>query len=149
MEITFRLATESDKETLIAQFDHYNNIIYQEKRAECYINHNSTLFMVIDGKIVGRVQWYVKEDPRLGVVELEEVFIEKNYRNKGFGYKIIERAISIIENNLGQLNSIFLFIGEQDFAMQKIMANMGFKKIAEIADLFKKEEIVFFYLKSF
>lgn len=149
MSLTFRLANESDEDILISQFDHYNNKLLQKKRAECYIHHNSTFFMILDNEIIGRIQWYIKEDPRLGVVELEEIFICERYRHRGYGYKFLKAAISIIKKNTIPLHSIFLFVGKENHAMVNIMKKMDFKQVAIISNLFKKDEIVYFFVKSF
>ncbi|MFX0125176.1 MAG: GNAT family N-acetyltransferase [Candidatus Hodarchaeota archaeon] len=149
MNVSFRLAEKEDRDLLIHHFDHYKNKIFQKKRVNCFIEHNYSLLMFVDGQFSGIIQWYVKEDPGLGVVELEELFIQKSYRNKGIGTQLVKKALLEIEKRIYPLHSIFLFIDKTNGVTQHIFDKFGFKQVAEIPDLFKKNEITLFFLKTF
>ena len=90
------LATEKDKKQLYEFFKHYKNKKLVENRVNCYLSHNFTIVAKDKGKIIGVLQWYVKEDPKAGVVEFEEVFILKAYRGKGIGALLVKFAIQSI-----------------------------------------------------
>jgi len=149
MDIKIRLANREDRDLLFHHFMHYNNRKHQRRRVDCFIEHNYSLLMFVDGQFTGIVQWYVKEDPRLGVVELEELFIQEVYRNKGMGTQLVEKALLEIKKLINPLHSIFLFIDKNDEVTQRIFNKFGFKKVAEIPDLFKNNEIEILFLKTF
>ncbi|HGJ67644.1 TPA: GNAT family N-acetyltransferase, partial [bacterium] len=47
-----------------------------------------------DGKkLIGVLQWIIKEDVGTGVVEIEEVLVLEDYRGKGIGAKLVEYCI--------------------------------------------------------
>jgi hypothetical protein len=58
------LATEKDKKQLIEHFRYYKKLA--EKRADCYIKHNFTIVAKDKEKIIGVLQWYIKEAPKAG-----------------------------------------------------------------------------------
>lgn len=149
MNVRFRFATEKDQDFLIHHFDHYKNKTFQKNRVDCYIEHNYSLLMFVDEKFAGIIQWYVKEDPRLGVVELEELFVRNSFRNKGLGTQLVKNALIEIEKKVNPLHSIFLFCTKSNISIQRIFSKFGFRIIAEIPDLFKKNEIELLYLKTF
>ncbi len=105
--------------------------------------------MILNNEIIGRIQWYLKEDPRFGIVELEEIFVSERYRYRGYGFKFLKAAISIIKKNTIPLHSIYLFVGEENHAMQTILKKLAFKQIAIIPDLFQNNENVYFFVKYF
>ena len=78
--ITISNATLKDKDQLKNFFSHYKIEDYIEKRVDSYFNFNHTIVAKDDAKIIGTIQWLIKEDPNLGVVEFEEV-------NVLFGYQ--------------------------------------------------------------
>ncbi|MFX0015909.1 MAG: GNAT family N-acetyltransferase [Candidatus Hermodarchaeota archaeon] len=149
MKTKFRLAGKADRELLIHHFNHYRNKVFQEKRVDCFIEHNYSLLMFVDEHFIGIIQWYVKEDPGLGVVEFEELFIRDSFRNKGMGTQLVKKALLEIEKKIHPLHSVFLFIDRKDEVTQHIFCKFKFKKVAEIPDLFKSDETVLLYLKTF
>jgi hypothetical protein len=74
------LATGEDKQQLLEHFRHYQNQELIEKRVDCYLSHNFTVVAKDKDRIVGVVQWYVKENPTEGIVEFEEVHVLESYR---------------------------------------------------------------------
>lgn len=77
--IEVSLATEEDRQQLLEHFKHYLNQEIIEKRVDCYLYHNFTVVAKDKDRVVGVVQWYVKENPRDGIVEFEEVHILEQY----------------------------------------------------------------------
>ncbi|MFX0172659.1 MAG: GNAT family N-acetyltransferase [Candidatus Hodarchaeota archaeon] len=149
MKIQFKLATHEDFDLLKKFFEHYQNPEIQKNRAKCYTNHNKTLLMFIGNNYGGRIQWYVKEDPNFGVVELEEFYVKKEYHGHGFGKKLFQMALTKIQEIVNPLYSIFLFTNRNNKVMQHICLESGFNKAVEILNLFKKGETEFLYLKTY
>ncbi|MFX0152476.1 MAG: GNAT family N-acetyltransferase [Candidatus Hodarchaeota archaeon] len=149
MKIQFKLATKEDFDLLMKFFEHYQNLEIQKNRVECYTSHNKTLLMFIDNNYGGRIQWYVKEDPNFGVVELEEFYVKKEYRRQGFGKKLFQMALTKIQEIVNPLYSIFLFTNSNNNVMQHICLESGFNKAAEIINLFKQGETELLFLKTY
>ena len=97
-EIIVSIATKSDKPQLLEFFKHYSNPEILENRIDCYLSHNSTILAKDGGKIVGTLQWHIKEDPNCGVVEFEEFHVLEDYRNKGTGSSLLEHGIQSVKD---------------------------------------------------
>jgi ribosomal protein S18 acetylase RimI-like enzyme len=135
----FNLATKKDVNQLI--FKHYKNQKIARKRAECYTSHNFTSVARDQNRIIGTIQWYVKEDPSLGLVEFEEIFISEKYRGKGLGLELLRNAITHVRNYFKKeklvLRRIYLFVSKDNLAARRLYEKTGFRKVANVGDLFK------------
>ncbi len=125
MDIEVGLATKEDKEIL-------------EKRIDCYLSHNFTVVARDREKIVGTLQWYVKEDPNAGVAEFEEVHVLEDYRGNKIGSMLVDFAIQSVrdyfEKNGLKPRKIYLFVSNE-IAM-KLYEKHGFKKVCDAGFLF-------------
>ena len=150
MEIHIIHANKSDKSQLLAFFKHYSNLELLESRIDCYLIHNQTILAKEgDGKIIGTLQWHIKEDPNCGVVEFEEFFVLEEYRNKGTGSLLIEHGIqSVIDTfNSHEIKprKIFAFVGSQHEASRRVFEKLGFSQIADAGNMFSDEETDLIY----
>jgi len=150
MEI--RKAKRQDKARLIEHFKHYKNKKLIENRVNCYLEHNSTIIAEENNEIIGLAQWFVKENPNSGVAEIEEVFVNPNFRGKGIGSGLIDFIIEDIKdffkaNNI-KLRKIFLFVSKNNVAARRLYEKFGFKQISELNDLFSHKEQEVFYCLS-
>lgn len=129
--IEVSLATEEDKKQLLEHFKHYNNRELIEKRVDCYLSHNFTVVAKDKGRIVGVVQWYVKEYPGDGIVEFEEVHVVEPYRGKGIGSRLIEFAIQSVKEHFDDIGmkpkKIFLFTDKENEAARALFEKSGFR----------------------
>ena len=96
-DIKITLATSEDRRQLSKHFEHYKIKKIIENRLDCYLSHNFTVVAKDKRKIVGVLQWYIKEDPRAGVVEFEEVHFSEEYRGKGIGSLLMKFAIQSVK----------------------------------------------------
>jgi ribosomal protein S18 acetylase RimI-like enzyme len=146
--IKIYLATNKDKK-LFDYFKHYKIKEIIKKRINCYLEHNFTVVAKDENKIVGVLQWYIKENPNNGVVEFEEVFVSKDYRNKGIGSSLVKFAIKSVKKYFKKLKikprKIFLFVGKKNKAAQVLYKKQGFKFISKVNDLFHDKETELFY----
>lgn len=142
-------ASKKDSEQLLGFFRHYNNKTVGQNRVECYLSHNFTIVAKDRNKIVGILQWHVKEDPNAGTVEFEEIFILERYRGKGVGPVLIEYAIQSVKAYFTNLKikprKIFLFVAEKNKAARKLYQKHGFKLLADVGNLFSDTETELLY----
>ena len=147
--ITIALATKEDKNQLLKYFEHYKIRKIIENRVDCYLSHNFTVVAKDKNQIIGVLQWNVKEDPKAGVVEFEEIHVSKKYRCKGIGSLIIKFAIRSVENYFKKIKikprKIFLFVGKSNEVARALYEKHGFKLVSEMGNLFSDKEIECFY----
>ena len=148
-DIKITLATERDKEQLLEYFKHYKVEEIIENRIDSYLSHNFTVVAKDQDKIVGVLQWYIKENPQAGVVEFEEVHVLDNYRGRGIGSSIVKFAIQTVRDYFKKIDinprKIFLFVSKDNKAAKTLYEKYGFKFISEVDDLFSDDEIESFY----
>jgi ribosomal protein S18 acetylase RimI-like enzyme len=129
-KIEVSLATEDDRKQLLEHFKHYQNQEHIEKRVNCYLSHNFTVVAKDKDRIVGVVQWYVKENPTEGIVEFEEVHVLESYRGKGIGSMLIEFAVQSVREHFDKiglkLKKIFLFTDKENEAAKALFEKCGF-----------------------
>ena len=149
-DIIIRKANIEDKLQLVEIFQHYQNEIIIQKRIECYLSHNNTVIAQKEKDIIGKIQWYIKEDPNMGIAELEEVYVLEEFRNKGIGSGLINFSLRSIEDFFTALEIIprrvFLFVDEKNTAARKMYEKNGFKHICKIEDLFIDNETTLIYI---
>ena len=142
-------ATPDDQKQLEETFKHFRDKTAMRKRAECYLFHNNTILAKVGKRIIGKVLWYVKENPNDGLVELEELFVLEDYRRKGVGSKLVKSSINAVQNHFKSLGieprRIYLFTNENNDGARKLYENFGFKPIANLGHLYSDDENDLFY----
>lgn len=148
-DILISSATINDREQLINWFKFYPNQKLIEKRVDCYLVHNSTVIAKDKNKIVGVLQWHVKENAAQGLAEIEEVLIAESYRGHGIGSLLVSLVIDEIRNSFIELKikprKIFLFVGKRNTAARKLYEKHGFIMISSIGYLFHDDAEELFY----
>lgn len=143
-------ADQKDKDQLKTFFAHYKIKDYIDKRVDAYLGCNHTIVAKDSEKIVGTIQWLIKEDPNLGVVEFEEINVLLAYQKHGIGSQLIISAINSAkeffnQNNL-KLRKIYLFVSEDNLAAQNFYKKFGFKQEAKINKLFSDSANELFFV---
>jgi ribosomal protein S18 acetylase RimI-like enzyme len=147
--IKIALATKEDRIQLLKYFEHYKIKKIIENRVDCYLSHNFTVVAKDKNKIVGVLQWHIKEYPRAGVVEFEEVHVSEKYRGKGIGSLIIRFAIQSVKEYFNKIKikprKIVLFVGKNNKVARALYEKHGFKLISDVGYLFsdKEKELVY------
>ncbi|MBU3918342.1 GNAT family N-acetyltransferase [Patescibacteria group bacterium] len=136
--LLIKSASKKDYIEIESFFQHYkiNELIKNR------LNFN-TIIAQEDNKIVGLIQWIVKEDPNQGVVELEELFVNPDFRSQGIGKKLVEKVLEIIktfyiDNNL-TLRKVILYVKEDNKQARAIYEKFGFKENSNIGYLFSND----------
>jgi ribosomal protein S18 acetylase RimI-like enzyme len=116
---------------------------------DCYLGHNFTILAKDLDRIVGVLQWYLKEDPTAGIVEFEEYHVRAEYRGKGIGSRLVDYAIQSVKayfRALGlQPRRIFLFVGSENRAARAVFEKFGFESVGEAQGLFFENEPLLIY----
>jgi ribosomal protein S18 acetylase RimI-like enzyme len=137
--MNIKIADLSEKNKLISFFKHYKNNQLAKKRLDYF----HTIIAKDKDKIVGMLQWQIKENPNLGVIEFEEMFILENYRNQGIGSKLLEFAIKSVKNYFKKLKikprKIYLFVDERNEAAINLYKKFGFVKKVNLGKLFSEK----------
>ena len=145
-----RDANIDDKYRLEELFNFFKSEEENKNRVDCYLSHNHTILAETEKDIIGVVQWHIKEDPNVGVAELEQVFVREKYRAKGIGTKLINYAIQKIDDSFKMLKikprRIFLFTSEDNMIARRMYEKLGFKKQCAVGDLFLNNKNELFYI---
>ncbi|MFA7676503.1 MAG: GNAT family N-acetyltransferase [Candidatus Shapirobacteria bacterium] len=148
--ISISNATSKDADQLINFFSHFKIKDYIEKRIDAYLTCNHTIVAKDGEKIIGTIQWLIKEDPNLGVVEFEEINVLFAYQKQVIGSQLLTAAINsvkdyFIKNNL-KLRKIYLFVSETNLAAQNFYKKFGFNQEAIITNLFSDSANELFFV---
>ena len=149
-DIKIVLATKKDTKRLLELFGHYKVKDLIKKRVNCYISHNFTVIAKDKDRIVGILQWYVKENPRAGVAEFEEIHVLESYRGKGNGSLLVKYAVQSVKKYFKKIKvkprKIFLFVGKENKVARILYKKHGFKFISKVGNLFSdtKTELLYY-----
>ena len=142
--IQIALATEKDRNQLLTFFKHYQVKKVINNRVDCYLSHNFSIVAKDKNKIVGILQWHVKENPNQGIVEFEEVFISKDYRGKKIGSLLIEFALKSVKNFFKKIEidprRIYLFVSENNKVARALYEKHNFRNVSNVGHLFSDAE---------
>ena len=148
-DIKISLAQKEDRGQLISFFKHYKIKEIIQKRTGCYLDHNFTVVAKDKDKIIGILQWYIKENPRAGVVEFEEMYVSSNYRNKGVGSLLLTYTIQSVKDYFTKIDikprKIFLFVAKENKIARTLYERYEFKLVSELGNLFSDTEIELIY----
>ena len=148
MEI--KKANSNHRELLIENYKDYNFRNFIGERIDCYLSHNNTIIAIENNKIIGQIQWHIKEDLNLGVAEFEEVFVVKDFRGMGVGSSLLKFSIQNVKDYFRDIGvksrRIFLFVRENNKIARHLYEKFGFKFISNLGDVFSDNENEMFYV---
>jgi ribosomal protein S18 acetylase RimI-like enzyme len=149
-EISIIFASAEDQDQLEQTFQHFNDKDIIKNRAECYLIHNNTILAKDKEKIIGKMLWYMKEDPNCGVAEFEELYVFEEYRKQGIGTELMRVSIESVQNHFKKLGiesrRIYLFVDENNKIARRLYEKFGFKYIANLGSLHSESENDLFYM---
>jgi ribosomal protein S18 acetylase RimI-like enzyme len=139
-----------DKEQLTQSFQHFKDKKTMKNRAECYLSHNNTILAKDGNRIIGKILWYIKEDPNFGVVEFEEFYVFEDYRRKGIGSELLRISIEAVCDHFNHLGikprRIFLFVDENNHSARKLYEKFGFECVANLGHIYSENDNNLFYI---
>ena len=147
--IKISVSTKKDRKQLISWFNFYHNQELAENRVGCYLTHNSTIVAKDKNKIIGVLQWHVKENAAHGLAEIEEVLVAEDHRGQGTGSMLVLFAIDAIRKYFIELTirprKIYLFVARENTSARKLYEKHGFRLINSIGYLFFDDAEEMFY----
>jgi ribosomal protein S18 acetylase RimI-like enzyme len=151
--VKIRIAEPKDRQRIANLFSHYALPEFAQKRAYAYTSFANTIIAENNDEFVGMIQWYVKENPQAGVIELEEAFVLEEYRNKGIGSQLIQTSLDSAFDFFTKNNIIprkaFLLVSKENIGARQLYEKIGFSKVAELNDLPSDGKTELFYCKDF
>jgi ribosomal protein S18 acetylase RimI-like enzyme len=137
MDVTFRIAVDSDIEALVAfmrQLYEHDHTYFDE------VSCRKTLPLILANEHFGKV-WMIESDNRaIGYVVvtfgfsieyhgrnaiLDEIFVSEGYRGQGIGKQAINLAVEACRS-LG-IDAIHLVVEHENLNAQAVYRNLGFK----------------------
>lgn len=134
MEVIFRNADKSDLESLCRMLEKpYGGYETARRFVEMYLDHYFVKLVEDEGKIIGRLIWFPREDPKLGWAEILDLRIKDEYQRRRFGFKLMQESIKVIKahfKSIGHLlRCIILFTNEKNEPARRLYEKVGFRKV--------------------
>jgi len=134
VKVTIRNADRSDLETLSRIYEEpYGGYETAKKFVEMYLDHYFVKMVEVEGKNIGRLIWFPREDPKLGWAEILDIRVEEEYRRKGLGLKLLLETVKDIKAHFASLGHkarcIILFTSQDNVAARKLYEKAGFRKV--------------------
>jgi ribosomal protein S18 acetylase RimI-like enzyme len=134
MKVIFRDANKSDFEPLCRVYEKpYGSYEIARKFVRMYLDHYFVKVVESEGKIIGRLIWFPREDPKLGWAEILDLRIKHNYQRRGLKSKLMSESIDDIKAHFKamghKVRCIILFISEDNQPARRLYRKMGFKKV--------------------
>ena len=101
----------------------------------------------IEGRLVGYIQWIQKSGFRSKVVlELEQMAVLPEFRNKGIGKSLISKSLPLIKHHLEindvKLKHIIVTTRADNNAQDLYSKVLGAKVVATISSLYSADEVI-------
>lgn len=91
----------------------------------------------IQGRIIGYCTYYLKPELSFKGVRIKSVIysiaIDREFRNKGFGKKLLEESIK--EMKLNSVSAIFLYVNVSNTPAIKLYEKTGFSIVKEVKNI--------------
>jgi len=146
-------ATKNDVEDLISIYS-APHLYHNRKEAswfvKCFFEYHHIKLVKLDGKIIGALLWKVMEERHHGLANIEDLWIDENFRRRGLGEKLLRTVIQDMKKNFAKdnfvLRKILVSTAEDNEAARKLYEKAGFNKSALIQDLSGPNENELLYI---
>lgn len=121
MRIQISDASKNDVESLIEVYsssDLYHNREEASWLVKSYFDYHHAKVVRQDTKVVGAIFWNVVEEKHHGLTNIQELWIDKDFRRKGLGEKLLRSSIEDMKKLYGKyryaLRKVFVTTGENN-----------------------------------
>jgi ribosomal protein S18 acetylase RimI-like enzyme len=146
-------ADKTDIEALILVYSSphlYHNREEASWFVKSYFDYHHVKVVKSQDRIAGALFWNVVEEKHHGLTEIRDVWIDENFRRKGFGEKLLRIAIEDMEQLFREGDYVFRKVmvttGEDNEPAKRLYEKIGFEKVAVLSDLFAKGETELVYV---
>lgn len=153
MHIQILDASKKDVESLIKIYsspDLYHSVEEASWFVRSYFDYHHIKVVKQDGKIVGALFWNCAEEKHHGLTNIQDLWIDENFRRKGLGEKLLRSAIEdmkkLYANRHYALRKVFVTTGEDNKPARNLYEKVGFKIVAVLPDLFAQGENELVYI---
>jgi len=134
MEVTLCNADKSDLESLCRIYEKpYGGYEIARRFVEMYLDHYFVKLVKSEGKIIGRLIWFPREDPKLGWAEILDLGIKDEFQRRGLGFRLMREAIVDVKTHFKLLGHearcIMLFTSERNLPARKLYEKVGFRRV--------------------
>lgn len=146
MSVLVADAEDADVQALIAIYSSphlYHNYEEASWFVKSYFDYHHVKVAKNQEKIVGALFWNVVEEKHHGLTEICDLWVDEDFRRKGFGEKLlaaIDDMQQFFRNGGHVLRKVIVTTGEDNEPARKLYEKVGFTKVAVLADLFAKGE---------
>jgi ribosomal protein S18 acetylase RimI-like enzyme len=155
MDLSIVDADRADVEKLVQIYSSpnlYHTVEEASWLVKCYFDYHHIKVAKFKDEIIGVLFWRINEEKHHGIVVIEEFWVDKNYRRKGIGERllrtVIEDAKKLFESSGYVLRRVLTTTAEDNMPARKLYEKVGFEKSAELKDLFGKGETELIYILS-
>ncbi len=138
--ISYKKAEQKDLEEIMQVMDDVDLKSQEESREKIMdrISGNQLLCCLLDDKIIGFLGWDIKFQDNPEYWYLEQITIQKNYREQGIGKLFVLYFLDFCKNN--KVKKIYAHVQDQNNRSLKMFLNTGWK-INSDSDKKKDKEI--------
>jgi len=147
MSVLVADAEKTDIQALIAIYSSphlYHNYEEASWFVESHFDYHHVKVAKNQEKVVGALFWNVVEEKHHGLTEIRDLWVDEDFRRKGFGEKLLRAAIDdmkqFFRNGGHVLRKVMVTTGEDNEPARKLYGKVGFTKVAVLPDLFAKGE---------
>lgn len=146
-------ADERDVERLIEIYsspDLYHSRQEASWFVKSFFDYHHVKVAKIGRKIIGAVFWRGREEKHHGLTEVEDLWVDENYRRRGFGTKLLTSVLEDMRQFFAGsgyvLRKVLVTTGEDNEPAQRLYEKMGFQRTAVLEGLFARDENELVYI---
>lgn len=146
-------ADENDVESLVRIYSS-PHLYHNRKEASWFVksffDYHHIKVIKHEGKVVGAIFWNVVEEKHHELAEIGDFWIDKNFRQRGLGERLLRTIIEDMKQFFAKdnfvLRKVLVTTGDDNEPARKLYEKVGFQKSATLADLFAQGETELVYI---
>jgi ribosomal protein S18 acetylase RimI-like enzyme len=143
MDLQIADADKSDVESLIRIYS-TPELYHSREEATWFVkpffDYHHIKVVRNENRVIGVIFWKVVEEKHHGLAEIGEFWIDKDFRRKGLGERLLRTVIEdmkqFFRKDTHALRKVLVTTGEDNESAKKLYEKAGFQRSAALADLF-------------
>jgi ribosomal protein S18 acetylase RimI-like enzyme len=153
MKVEITDATRDDVERLTEIYS-APHLYHTKQEASRYVgsffNYQHINVLKANNTLAGVLFWRVESEKHHGIIVIDELWIEEEFRRKGLGERLlrdsIEAATSFFEKDGSVLRKVVVTTAEDNAPARRLYEKVGFHNCAVLKDLYGKGENELVYI---